>query len=142
LRKPGCFFRTRDLPFLPVNIQKTRKEYIHCFILSGLQALARLCLSEFSIVVSGRWVPVFVLGWRKRHFPTRKKAQRIKGVYQLDELVLEGIAGEFGVVLHVHLAEDLRPVGADGFDAQCQFAGNLADRFAGGDQAENLEFPV
>ena len=44
--------------------------------------------------------------------------------------------------LHVHLVEDLRPIGADGFDAKCQFDCNLADRLARGDQEENLEFPA
>src|SRR6185369_2078568 len=111
-----------------------------------LHAVTRERLSEFVTDVSGRRVPVFVLEWRKKHFSnSEKKSKLVRSkieIHQLDELVLEGVAGEFGVVLHVHLAEDLCPVGTDGFDAKCQFAGNFADRFAGGDQTENLEFPV
>ena len=58
------------------------------------------------------------------------------------ETVLDGVVGEFGVVRHVHLAEDAGAVSADGGDAEREFFGDLAYLFAGGNHAKDEKLAV
>ena len=62
--------------------------------------------------------------------------------FLFDELVLHGVVHEFGVVFHAHLFKDAGAVGADGFDAEGEFAGDFADHFSGSNQAQHLKFTI
>ena len=60
----------------------------------------------------------------------------------LDQFVLEGVAGDFHVAAQAGLFLDSSEIGADCFLAQHQFAGDLFDRPAQGDQPEDLELAI
>ena len=57
---------------------------------------------------------------------TERISERSDGAGRLlDEVVADRVYGELGVRAEIHLLEDARAVGADGFHAQVQLFGNL-----------------
>ena len=54
----------------------------------------------------------------------------------------KSIAGEFGVVLEIHLRKDARPIGTDGRHAEVHRLCDLGDRFPRRDETHNLIFTV
>ncbi len=55
--------------------------------------------------------------------------------HHIHELMLHRVVHQLGVVSQAHFFEDAAAIGADGFDAQSQLAGDFADDPARGDQA-------
>ena len=47
----------------------------------------------------------------------------------LHEMVIDGVAHQFGVVAQMHFQQDTVAVGADGFSAQCESIGNFRNGF-------------
>src|SRR5437899_481128 len=60
----------------------------------------------------------------------------------LDQLVMNGVAHQLGVVLEIQLLQDPRAVGADRVRAQKQLLGDLARGLAGGDQPHDLVLAI
>src|SRR6266446_1860796 len=60
----------------------------------------------------------------------------------LDQLMFQGVAGQFGIALEAHFFQDALAVGADGLDAEEIFLGDFTDGFARGNQAHDLELAV
>src|SRR5260221_4182756 len=58
------------------------------------------------------------------------------------QVIEDGVANDVGVGPQPGLLEDMRAMRADGFDAEIEAGGNLADRLAGAEQAEDLVLPV
>ena len=58
------------------------------------------------------------------------------------ESVLDGVVGEVRVRLHPHLLEDARPVSAHRLHRQIELVGDLGDRGARGELAEDLELAL
>jgi hypothetical protein len=50
--------------------------------------------------------------------------------------------GDFRVVLHLRLQQDVGPIAADGLHAQAQLPGDRTDRVAGGDHDHHLVFAI
>ena len=57
------------------------------------------------------------------------------------KIILYGIIGQFGIVLHPHLFEDMDPMGTYGLYTQEQFVRDVAYRLSPGDHAEDLGIP-
>ena len=60
----------------------------------------------------------------------------------LREMVIDGVAHQFGIVVQVHLFQDATAVGADGFHAQGQIVGDLRNGFGRSEQHKYLVFAV
>ena len=65
--------------------------------------------------------------------PRKSPSETEDEVHSLHQVMLDGVAGQFGVSLQTHLLEDALAVGADGFDAQGILLGDFPNGFAGGD---------
>ena len=60
----------------------------------------------------------------------------------IHQTVLNRIVDQFGAIFHVHLLQNAGAVGTHRLDAQSQPVGNLGDRLAAADQAQDLIFAV
>lgn len=67
--------------------------------------------------------------------PTRRSAL-------LYDAVLDGVQGEVGIGLEVHLFKDAGAIGADGFDAEIMLGGDGGDGLAGTDHFEDKELAI
>src|SRR5919112_63215 len=57
----------------------------------------------------------------------------------LDQLVADGVGGDFCIAAHSHLLEDARAIGADGLHAQAQLVRHDRRRDSAGDASEDLQ---
>src|SRR5262245_36040718 len=60
----------------------------------------------------------------------------------LDQLVADGVGGDFCIAAHSHLLEDARAIGADGLHAQAQLVRHDRGRDAAGDAGEDLQLAL
>src|SRR5262245_4765332 len=92
---------------------------------------------------SAGWVPVS-LSVPGADSPLQSQApRRIEtGVALLDQLVADGVGGDFCIAAHSHLLEDARAIGADGLHAQTQLVRHDCGRDAAGDASENLQLAL
>src|SRR5687767_13109311 len=73
--------------------------------------------------------------------PAQSQASRRNGpdAALLNQLVADGVGGDFCIAAHSHLLEDARAIGADGLHAQAQLVRHDCWRDAAGDAGENLQ---
>ena len=60
----------------------------------------------------------------------------------IDQLVLDGVGGQLGVVFHPHLLKNPRTVGADSLDTQPKISRDLSGTATRSDLAQDLKFAV
>lgn len=85
-----------------------------------------------------RWMADFFVGG----ITTKNNSVMMAWRESLGEMMLNGIADDFGVIGEVHLVQQAGPVGADRLGANRQFFGNGLHGFTHGEQQHDLELPV
>src|SRR5678816_2101432 len=60
----------------------------------------------------------------------------------LDQLVADGVGGDFCIAAHSHLLEDARAIGADGLHAKAQLVRHDCGRDTAGDACEDLQLAL
>src|SRR5438105_13821953 len=60
----------------------------------------------------------------------------------IDQAFFDGVPRHFRIVIPFELFQDADAIGTDGFDAQCEFLGDLSDGLTGANHAKHLVFPI
>src|SRR6185436_1089865 len=76
--------------------------------------------------------------------PAKSQASRRggAGAALLDQLVADGVGGDFCIAAHSHLLQDARAIGAYGLYAQTQLVRHDCGRDAAGDAGEDLQLAL
>src|ERR1043165_3172262 len=79
---------------------------------------------------------------RSSRISTRRIRRSRASAVLLRQAVTNSVMSKLGVGAHLHLFEDARPVGADGFDAERQLRRDFRHGLAAADHPQHLIFGV